>query len=341
MTGRVRLTTAIAVTGALLCAASVQATAVTAPAAATTPPPAQQAIRVATYNVGKADLGTGRFTWANRRLALVRAVAAAAPDVLLVQEASTQLWGRTKHIDDVRRLLRSVGYQIASDDYTGCTPGCTRGAHVFFDPRDLRVTQMPNPEVAVGMTGLSVIAGRWNSAIQDRAVSWAFLTPVGSTRSTLYVSVHLPTPKTSVGEALRVAVAERLRPWAEGLIRSSGLTSAEIVIGGDFNSFDRRQPNGAQKVLRTQGLIDGYSAPKRVRAKFGTVNYTPKTRIYRGFPPRPWFYRSIAPCRIDYIFSTVAPLRYEVFLKLRSDRAFMNSYRASDHNMVLVDLPLR
>jgi endonuclease/exonuclease/phosphatase family metal-dependent hydrolase len=299
------------------------------------------ALRVATYNIAKTTLRGGKWAWANRRVALVNAVAAASPDVLLIQEANTQLWNGVKHIDDVRGLLGSIGYQIASEDYESCTPGCTRGAHVFFNPTKVSVSAVPNPAAAVGMTALSVIAGAWDGSIQDRAVSWAFLTPRGSSRPALYVSVHMPTQKNGTAEALRVAIASRLRAWAGEIIQWSGLPSAEIVIGGDFNSYDRRQPAGAQAVLRSAGLIDGFAAPEKANANFGSVNYAPKINKYKGFPPRPYFYGRIDPCRIDYIFSSVPPLRHEIFLRLQADGTFDNAFRVSDHNMVLVDLPLR
>ena len=113
-----------------------------------------------------------------------------------------------------------------------------------------------------------------------------------------------------------------------------------LVIGGDFNSYQRRQPHGAQQVLADAGLIDGYSAPVKVNGNYSTVNYTPKTRKFKGFPPRPYFYARNTT-RIDYIFSSVAPRRHEVVLHLTGNGLFDNAYRASDHNMVMVDLPLR
>jgi endonuclease/exonuclease/phosphatase family metal-dependent hydrolase len=176
--------------------------------------------------------------------------------------------------------------------------------------------------------------------IGDRAVSWAFLTPHGSTQTTLFVSVHLPTPRSARAERLRRAVAARLRPWAEDLIRTGGLPGAQLVIAGDFNSFDRRQPRGAHRIVAEAGLIDGFAAPERVNSHVGTVNHTRKNR-YRGFPPRPHVYQGSQPARIDYVFATVAPLRHEIVLPLTRTGAFDNAYRASDHNMVLVDLPLR
>lgn len=297
-------------------------------------------VHVATYNIAKSTIGKGKFSWSHRRKALVRAVNSASPDVLLVQEANTKLWHGIKHVEDVRNLMASIGYRITSTNYNSCTPGCTRGAHIFYDPKRMALSNLPNDDVTVGMTGLSVIAQTWHSSIQDRGVSWAFLTPIGSSRATMYVSVHLPTQKNAVGEALRVAIAKRLRPWANAIIRASGLAKAELVIGGDFNSYDRRQPAGAQDVVAEAGLIDGYTAPVKVNFHFGSINNAPKIAKYKGFPPRPYYYAKIDPCRIDYIFSTVKPLRHEIVLRLTKSGKFDNAYRASDHNMVLVDLPL-
>lgn len=297
-------------------------------------------VRVATYNVCKTTCGKGKYRYANRRLALVRIVDDVHPDVLAVQEANTQVWHGTRQIDDVVNLMGSIGYRITSTNYT-CTEGCTRGAHIFYNPSRMHIASLPNPSVAVGMTGLSVIAQTPFGGVQDRAASWAFLSRNGSSKATLYVSVHLPTEKTAFSESLRVAIAAKLRGWADGLIRASGLPSATLVVAGDFNSYDRRQPLGAQTVLASSAtLIDGYSAPVRINDHFGTINVTPQIKKYKGFPPKPYYYRTTDPARIDYIFSSVAPLRWEVVLRLQANGKFDNAYRASDHNMVLVDLPL-
>ena len=302
--------------------------------------PAGDVIRVATYNVMKTTRMKAKWSWTKRRVALVNTVQDATPDVLLIQEANTQRWGGSTHIEDVRGLLGSLGYQIASADFTQCTLGCTRGAHVFYQPSRMTLAALPSGGASAGMAGMSTIAQVDFGGTQDRNVSWAFLAPAGSGRVTLYMSAHLPTEKTAEGERLRVAVASRLRPWANELIAASGLTDVNIVVGGDFNSYQRRQPYGAQQVLASSGLIDGYAAPEKVNANYSTVNYTPKTRKYKGFPPRPYYYGNDTT-RIDYLFSTVPPRRHEVVLHLTSTGTFDNRYRTSDHNMVLVDFPLR
>ncbi|HEX6886728.1 MAG TPA: endonuclease/exonuclease/phosphatase family protein [Candidatus Nanopelagicales bacterium] len=345
-TARTLCVTALAA-GALL-ATPMATSAAPAPAGAATPAlaapradgPIPGAIRVGTFNIAKSTIGYRGFTWAVRRGALVNVVAAARPDVLAIQEANTQVWRGVRHIDDVVNLLGSVGYRIASTDVDACNPGCTRGAHIFFNPDRMSLATLPNPRMpAAGMTGQSNVAGTWLPGVQERAVSWAFLTPRGSTRTTLYVSVHMPTQQHGTGEALRVAIANRLLPWASELVARSALPQADLVIAGDFNSFDRRQPQGAQQVLRAAGLLDGWLAPEKVNANYSTVNTTPKTRKYKGFPPGPYFYKRDTT-RIDYIFSTATPLRHEVFLRLTGDGKFDNAFRASDHNLVMVDLPL-
>jgi endonuclease/exonuclease/phosphatase family metal-dependent hydrolase len=321
--------------GAAVAPSAAAPTARTAPASA----PIPGALRVATFNIAKSTIRTRGFHWGVRRVALANVVNATRPDVLMVQEANTQKWKGVRHIDDVIRVMGSVGYQIASTAVDNCNPGCTRGAHVFFNPQRMALAPLPSGMAPAGMTGQSNIAGTWAGGIQERATSWAFLKPRTSSRVTLYVSVHLPTQKTATGEALRLAIANRLVPWATELVAASGLPRADLVIGGDFNSYDKRQPAGAQQVLRSVGLHDGWLAPEKVNANFSTVNITPSTKKYKGFPPRPYSYKSNTT-RIDYVFATVPPLRHEVFLRFTSAGKIDNAFRASDHNMVLVDLPL-
>jgi endonuclease/exonuclease/phosphatase family metal-dependent hydrolase len=334
--GSVRTVAVAAATAMSLFAGTVSIAQANVPRSA----PADDAIRVATYNVMKTTRMKAKWSWSKRRDALVNTVRDASPDVLAVQEANLQRWGGATHLDDVRGLLAGLGYQITSTDYSQCTLGCTRGAHIFYAPSRMSLAALPSGAPSAGMAGMSTIAQVDFGGTQDRNVSYAFLTALGSARTTLFMSAHLPTEKTAEGERLRVAVASALRPWADALIAGSGLRGVNIVVAGDFNSYQRRQPYGAQQVLASTGLIDGFAAPVKVNGNYSTVNYTPKTRKYKGFPPRPYYYGRDTT-RIDYIFSTVAPQRHEVVLHLNGDGKFNNSYRASDHNMVMVDLPLR
>ena len=305
--------------------------------------PAAQAgaVRMATYNICKSTCGTGRHAWAYRRAALINEVRWANPDVLAVQEANTRKWRGVRQIDDVRYLLARLDYVIANTTFT-CTKGCTKGAHIFYKPSRMAPSRLPNKKMPkAGMTSLSRIAGVSFGPLQDRAVSWAFLTPKGSTRPTLYVSVHLITQKTAFGESLRVATAKRMKAFTNALVARSGLKgTVPIVVAGDFNSYARRQPNGAQRIMGALGFRDAFTAPVKANADVGTVNYAPKINKYKGFPPQPYRYRANTT-RIDYVFSTVPALRHEVVVRLTAAGRFDERFRASDHNMVLVDLPVR
>lgn len=319
--------------------ALVAGTATAAPEVDHRPAPAQDVVRVATLNVLKVLNVTGKRSWEKRRVRMKHLVAETSPDVLMVQEANTKRWRDTRHIHDVRERLATLGYEITSTNYNDCTADCTRGAHIFYDPEAMKLVTPPNGPAA-GMLGISQIGQVDFGNVQDRNAAWAFLKPAGSSATALYISVHLPTAKTDHSEALRLAVAQRLRPWAESKIDASGLRDVEIVVGGDLNSYAKRQPRGAQYVLTRAGLIDAFTAPTKKNEHYGTINKTPATAQYLGFPPSPHYYKT-EPTRIDYVFSTVAATRHEVVVHLRDSGRFRKYFKASDHNLVLVDLPLK
>jgi endonuclease/exonuclease/phosphatase family metal-dependent hydrolase len=100
-------------------------------------------ITAATYNVCKVNCST-KYPWAQRRNAVVRTVAEASPDVLAVQEAPTLPWRATTQWADLTTLLSGVGYQQPSDR-DGCSDGCTRGAHIYFNPTRLRPYSILRP----------------------------------------------------------------------------------------------------------------------------------------------------------------------------------------------------
>lgn len=308
------------------------------------PAPAANALRVATWNVN--SNGTcGRchndpHSWAIRRAALVQSVAAAAPDVIAVQEANVKRTSGVRHIDDLRAILGPLGYAIASEYYLSARHSDTSlGAHIFVRPSRVVLTAPPSGAPASGYTLLSHIAGSNLRGSADRSIAWAFLMGPTPTTPTLLLSVHLPTPKTAAAERARVTIARNLVKWADDLSDAAGFPNANLVVAGDLNSFDRRQPTGAQTILSSAGLTDGFAAAVRVNGQYGTVNYTRSTRRFRGYPPSPPHYTD-APTRLDYVMATVQPQRYEVFLVLDGAGRFDPRYRASDHNMVMVDLPI-
>lgn len=308
------------------------------------PAPAANALRVATWNVNSnGTCGNCRHdphSWQVRRSALAQSVAAAAPDVIAVQEANLKQTSGVRHIDDLRAILGSLGYAIASEYYLNARHRDTSlGSHIFVRPSRVVLTAPPSGAPASGYTLLSRIAGSKLRGSADRSIAWAFLMGPTPTNPTLLFSVHLPTPKTTAAERARVAIARNLVKWANDLADAAGFPNANLVVAGDLNSFDRRQPSGAQTVLSSAGLTDGFVAADRINAQYGTINYTRSTRRFRGYPPAPPQYDGV-PTRLDYVMATVQPQRYEVFLVLDGRGRFDPRYRASDHNMVMVDLPI-
>lgn len=272
-------------------------------------------ITVATYNVCKRTCGSGRYDWHHRRAAVVRNIAASGADVVAVQEAA----------GTVRQIARRLpGYALVTTSTGGCGRGCTQDSFVL-------VRSATVAAVGQGGTTLSAISGlRWSGTF-DRGWSWAYLVQRATGARFLVASVHLPNGKNSRMEQLRRAAAAGVVSKLRSNAAARGLSGITTIVAGDLNSFARRQPQGAQRVLQQAGFRDVHSAPDRNNAKVPTVNVTGRFR--NPFPVRPFRFRN--PARLDYVlFDRGVALRYEVFLRLRHGR-FDNRYRGSDHNLVL------
>lgn len=286
-------------------------------------------VSAATYNVCKVTCGGGPG-WSVRRDRVARTINEAAPELLAVQEAPTLRYRDTTQWADLTARLSQIGYRSTST-IDECSQDCTRGAHLYFDPEALRLNAMAE---AAGMTSQRRISGMSWGPIQDRNVSWAYLQDITTGGAFLAISVHLPNEKTPLGEDVRQAVARNLPGWIKGLNAQHGMSGIPTLVMGDFNSFNTRQPRGGQWILEQAGYRDAFDAEQRINARIGTVNYTPATRRYDGFPPRPYRYSRDAS-RIDYIFCSrgIDPLVHEVVVHLRGDE-FDPAYHGSDHNMV-------
>jgi endonuclease/exonuclease/phosphatase family metal-dependent hydrolase len=188
-----------------------------------------------------------------------------------------------------------------------------------------------------GMKSLAQVAkGQWPSNIYDRGWSWAYLRHKRTQAGFLAVSLHLPNEKTAAGERVRQTGTRGVITALNRDKAERGLRAIPTVVAGDLNSYQRRQPRGAQLLFKRAGYRDAYTAPRRTNGDAATVNVT---TIYRDpFPAKP--FRADDPARIDYVLAKRAKLlHYEVFLKLKGGR-FDNRYRGSDHNLVLATMRL-
>lgn len=198
----------------------------------------------------------------------------------------------------------------------------------------------PTIEGGAGMASQHELTGLAWGPIQDRNISWAYLQDLATHAVFLAVSVHLPNEKTPKGEEVRQAVAQKIPGWVDALNADRGLAGVPVVVMGDLNSYQARQPHGAQWILGEAGFVDAFDAPETINDHFGTVNFTPQIRRWNGFPPEPFKYAHLAS-RIDYVFGKngVVPLVHEVVLHLH-DGHFDPAYRGSDHNLVRTRLSL-
>jgi exonuclease III len=143
--------------------------------------------------------------------------------------------------------------------------------------------------------------------------------------------------KAQFAEDDRNAIARRLGPWANSLNAQMGINAPTTVLMADLNSFKDRQPRGAQFTLTKNGWKDSWNAKKRINIQYSTINVTPDTRKFGGWPPKPNMrWDKGAGTRIDYIMAKgpATFTEYEVMLWVNANGTFNTNYQASDHQAI-------
>jgi endonuclease/exonuclease/phosphatase family metal-dependent hydrolase len=327
----VGLAVVLAAAGAGVAAGPVQ------PAAAA---PARPSVVVATWNVCKLACASPAPSWDVRRDRVTRVIAASGADVVAVQEATDQPYrGRTQWAD-LRSLASSAGYAEPRIQDDRCRQlGCTHTARILIRTGTVRQSRLGGSATA-GYARVVDIAPT-TSVDPLRQVAWAYLEQRAGGGTFLAVSAHLTNLKTAAGEADRVAFGRAVTGWADAMNAARGLSDVPVVLMGDLNSFDERQPQGVQRIMRDAGWRDAIDAPHRKNADINSVNYTDAFRS--GWPSGPLRNSSGQASRIDYILmrGPIAPRRYEVMAFLGADGRYLTDYQGSDHQMLRARLVLR
>ena len=295
------------------------------------------AVGFATYNVCKIECGTGQWSWPNRRSAITRTVGAANAQVLAVQEADLG----DDHINDVARLLKPQGYRLANTGFRNCVGSC--GAHIFYKQGSIAPVLESQRTLAGMVSQRSLTKGApWGGVKQDRTISWALLRTKSTGNTFMVISMHLPNEKTGAGESVRNAVARAVARWSRRKAIAHGYRKLPTIVMGDLNSHAGRQPNGAQKQFTNAGFTDAYNAPRGRNRKYSSINFNQSSARWLGFPPRPFVYGP-SGTRLDYILSrnTGRARSWELMLRLKSNGAFDNRFRGSDHNLIRATIPIR
>jgi endonuclease/exonuclease/phosphatase family metal-dependent hydrolase len=306
-----------------------------APPAATAPAPQ---LTFAAWNVCKLDCPYPAPSWDVRRDRVARVINASGADVIAVNEATNNRIGARTQWEDIQQLARDSGYAspVIEDDRCSRTD-CDNTARLLVKAASVE---------QVGFGGSQPSAGSWPigdiapaiGAYPARQVTWAYLKGRNGTGTFLAISAHLTNDKSTSGERHRVAFGRALTGWAAAMNAERGLVGAPVVLMGDLNSFDARQPRGVQRVLRGAGWKDAHSAPKRRNVDIHTINYA--TAGSTGWPTKPIRNATGVASRIDYILyrGPVRATSYEVVVRLLPNGRYDPAFQASDHNMVRATL---
>ncbi len=294
----------------------------------------------ATFNIAKPS-NTAVPAWKKRREAIGRTINESNSDVIGLQEATAQLvtgegGDRMTHWQDIQAMSVAGGYIPATTEVNTCeTSKCLHSAHILFKADKVKQVDLPGELPSAGQGRLADIVDGLRYA-KNREFSWAYLEGLNGTGTFLAVSVHLNNEKNARGKKDRELIGKAFTDWSTSLNTTSGMEGVPMVLMGDFNSYDNREPKGMVYELSQSGWQDSFEAPNNEFKFFGdayTTSYTKSNRS--GWPKKP--ITSDDPVRIDYIMYLGERLHadaYQVALRLNDDGTFDNNYRGSDHMMV-------
>jgi endonuclease/exonuclease/phosphatase family metal-dependent hydrolase len=305
--------------------------------------PATADLVFASYNVCKSNAGAPAPPWEVRRDRVARVIAESGADVIGLQEATWQPTAFAKtQLLDIQNLTAPAGYVAPTFSqgsnecaWTAANPHkCTHTSALLFRSATVAQVTTPNGTPSAGVTFEGAIAGGLDADSASREVAWAYLRGLDGAGPFLALSIHTTTFKDAVHEASRVAFANALTGWVQSFNDAHGMAGVPVVLMADLNSYEMRQPQGAQKVLTTSGWHDAATAPSRRNTNYSSINYNP-LRGDTGFPVAPYRFNRDAT-RIDYVLAlgNVVPLDYEVVLRLTPDGQFDPAYQGSDHQMI-------
>ena len=315
------------------------------------------------FNVCKVACAPPAPSWDVRRDRVARVIAETGVDVVGLQEATNNATTTAKtQAEDIANVTAPAGYRTvtypieanecrrprdSAGQLAGTSP-CDNTAMLLFKDATVDQVALPGGQPSAGILLTSSIAPGVDPQSGMRSVAWAYLQGANGTGPFLAVSIHADNAKTPESEASRVALAAALDGWSQAWNAAHGMTGAPVVLMADLNSYAKRQPNGAQRVLVDGGWTDAATAPTRRNVQFSTINYNPLLGVSeQGFPSKPYEFRAsrknpvLDATRIDYVMARgagITPLDYEVVIRLNADGTFSPDYQASDHQMVRATL---
>lgn len=327
----------------------------TAPAQAQEAP--QETVTVASFNICKVNCADPAPPWEVRRDRVSRVIGESGASIIGLQESTNNKVANAKtQALDVEQLVAAHGYAVPAvesrenqcqrprDEYgqlSGPNP-CDNTTQLLYKATDFSQTPSVNGSAMAGTYQLGNLVAGQDPSSAKRSVQWAYLRSNTTGKDLLAISLHTDNDKSDVSERSREIIGEGLDEWIAQKNQETGMAGVPAVLMADLNSFDKRQPNGAQQRLRNNGWADSFSAPTKKNVQYSTINYS-KYLDVQGFPAKPYKFKKTknnplgAATRIDYVFllgENVGPIEYEVVIYLDKNGNFVPEYQASDHQMV-------
>ncbi len=344
---------ALAVSSVAL-AASIPFSAQAAPTAASAPEGSSVAvaakkrvaeqIRFATFNVrtSRADIGTSRH-WLRRATTVAREIKTEGPDVVAIQELGpgradgkkTKIGNSARQTTSLLSALRSVGagqYKLVrTTSYVAPgTKHSTQGSRILYNTK--RVRLVSNCPETTGKSNYNKSCSMDMPAFSKataRSAAFAEFEDKKTGRNFYAVSVHLIDAHS--GSMAQERKLDDLRRSQVAAVYNKVRKLAgnkPILFAGDLNSWKTKRGTHAPfNYLAGQGFKDSTTATYQLNSRYPTVNHWHRTLKANAVG------RQVA-LDVVMVKNGKGFNRYENVTKV------VDTFRASDHNMVVTDLNL-
>ena len=318
----------------------------------------------ASWNVCKVGCAAPAPSWEIRRDRVARVIAESGADVIGLQEATNNPTATAKtQVDDIKGFLAPLGYVAITVDPNSPDNECRRprdanGQLAGPSPCDntamlvYRASSVAEFDTPVGSNAGRVLAnsivGGMGPDSASRSVEWAYLRGLNGAGPFLAISAHTDSAKNPQSEADRQAFANNLGNWVNAMNSWHGMpATTPAVLMADLNSYAKRQPNGAQKILTNLGWQDAWNAPSKTNIQYSSINYNPLLADGSGFPAKPYVFKKSRrnplgqATRIDYIMTLgpgVKAVDYKLVIYVNGNGTFNQDYQGSDHQMIRATL---
>ncbi len=306
-------------------------------------------LRVASFNV-RTSYDTSGHAWLGRVGRVASTIAARHPGVVTLQElgsgradGNARATGRsTSQATSLVNTLRAQGagrYELVRETrfVKPGTPEAIQGARILVDTSRYRLVRSC-PDSTPGYKGpaysssctirLPLLSG--DPQRLRRHATYAFLADWSTGERFVVVSAHLDQRHSGNAaterryEALRASQVRAITTRVDRL-NTAGLP---VVFGGDINTYQNRLHGyDAHRALMGAGYYDTAAAARQIRVRWTTMNHFARTmpRAAAGWGSR---------------LDVVAVKGFRGALRWQNVMKVNDPDRASDHNMVVVDVRL-